>query len=426
VLNKIKLILSNKSVVKKIGFTIIILLALRIFAYFVKIPLYADEGLNAWVTNNSFLAFLNSFGGQALEQTSIIALGISPYITASILTQLLEIVLPQIKAWREEGEAGKLKISRLTRYMGIALAFIQGLLLIAGSNSQNSVNFGIDNPNIGHYMYMALTITAGTAICIWFADLITKKGIGNGSSMLICAGVVVSIPDMFVSIHTKFITAGNGGWDIFWFIFIILVYFAVIAAMTYIQISVRKIPVQYANRQGKSDSNIPLRINASGVMPVIFASTLLAIPLSISGFMNLSATSGSGYWMDQFFNNQKIIGFILYVVLIIVFSFFYTFMTVNPEKISDNLQKSHAFIPGVRPGEDTQNYIARLLFKVTVIGTLYLVIIASMPIIINIIFDLGNGIAIGGTSLLIVVGVAIETGNQIDAEVSNNEYQEFI
>ena len=420
--HRTKLIVSNKELMFRILFTVLMLLLFRILIV-VKIPMFDASQLQLFLKSSDFLTLLNSFGGQALEKSSIVALGISPYITASIVVQLLQMVVPQLKEWREQGEAGKQKTSKITRYVAVVLAFAQGLLLVygAGGNGQNIVVVGEMNYTF-IYIFMAIVLTAGSALTIWIADLITKKGIGNGTSILIVAGIVTSLPNMGTSLWKQFITDGSGGWDIFKFIIIVLIYLLTILLVTFMQISQRKIPVQYANRQGKSDSNIPLKLNSAGVMPVIFASTIMSIPLTIVGLLSQSGTSGASYWLDQIFNNQKPIGLLVYIILIVIFSFFYSFLTVEPNKIAENLSKGNAYIPGVRPGEDTKNYVARLLFKITLIGTVYLVFVAVLPLVVNIAFGLGSSIAIGGTSLLIVVGVAIETTEQIETDANKSEY----
>ena len=296
---------------------------------------------------------------------------------------------------------------------------VQGAALLLGASSGpgNIFVIGYDGNRTMGFIYMTLAITAGTAIAIWIGDLITAKGIGNGTSILIVAGIVTSIPTMFIAMWNKYILVGGSkpvaSIGILWFIIITLLYFAILFGVVYMQTATRKIPIQYANRQGKSDANIPMKLNSAGVIPVIFASTILSIPLTITGFISKSTTSGAGFWIDQIFNYQQPIGFIIYVLLIILFSFFYSFLMIDPNKISDNLSKSNAYIPGVRPGEDTKNYIAKLLFKITVIGTAYLVILAILPIMTSLIFGLkgqeASAITLGGTSLLIIVGVAIET-----------------
>lgn len=380
--------------------------------------------------SGSFVAILNNFSGQALERFSIMALGISPYITASIAIQMLQMVIPQFKEWSEQGETGKQKLNKITRYAALAMAFIQGFALIVGISVNGSVIIPsieasvVDQFRYVFYIYMALVMMGGTALAIWLGDLITKKGVGNGVSLLIVAGIVTSLPAMWTTLWTKYIAGGPSGWDLVFFILIILLYFAILFGVVYMQIATRKIPVQYANRQGKSDSNIPMKINSASVIPVIFAQTILSIPLSIIGFSGASNTLT--LWIENIFSSQKPIGFILFVILIVIFSFFYSFLTINPEKIANNLSKSNAYIPGVRPGEDTKDFVAKLLFKITVIGTVYLVVLAVLPIITAIVFGFqgteAQAITLGGTSLLIIVGVAIETTQQVETDASQAEY----
>ena len=427
---RIKRVLSNKTVMLRIAFTLFILLVVRILSH-ITVPLFDTRSIVAFMeASGSFVAILNNFSGQALERFSIMALGISPYITASIAIQMLQMVIPQFKEWSEQGETGKQKLNKITRYSALAVAFIQGLALIIGI----SVNGSVIIPSIEasvveqfryvFYIYMALVMMGGTALAIWLGDLITKKGVGNGVSLLIVAGIVTSLPAMWTTLWAKYIIGGTSGWDIVFFIIIILLYFGILFGVVFMQIATRKIPVQYANRQGKSDSNIPMKINSASVIPVIFAQTILSIPLSIIGFSGVSNTAT--LWVENIFSSQKPIGFILFVILIVVFSFFYSFLTINPEKIANNLSKSNAYIPGVRPGEDTKDFVAKLLFKITVIGTVYLVVLAVLPIITAIVFGFqGNeaqAITLGGTSLLIIVGVAIETTQQVETDAAQAEY----
>jgi len=429
VLQRIKNILANKSVMIRTGITLLIILVFRIASY-IPIPLFNV----ALVTSNEswgsgFLGILNSYTGQALSRFSVLSLGISPYITASIAVQLLQMVIPQMKEWQEEGDAGKAKTSRLTKYLALVLGFAQALLLILGTGVRGSqLQAGVED-NFFNYFYMALVVTAGTALTIWLADLITSKGVGNGSSILISVGVMTSIPVMIGTLDAKYGHTGNG-WDIVIYIIVLLLYVLILLGVVYMNIAKRKIPISYSNRQGvlKSDSNIPLKINSAGVLPVIFASTLMSVPLTIIGFIEGSNTSSAAsQWINAIFNYQQPVGFILYVILIVVFSFFYTFMVTNPHKIADNLSKSNAYIPGVRPGEDTKNYIARILFKVTVLGTIYLVVLAVLPILTSIIFGFTGAaaanITLGGTGLLIIVGVAADTTTQMEAAANQETYQ---
>lgn len=417
----------------RLAFTLFILLVVRIASH-ITVPLFDAAAIKEFMANSgSFVAILNNFSGQALERFSIMSLGISPYITASIAIQLLQMVVPSFKEMSEQGETGKQKLNQITRYLAIVLAFVQAFALILGVTAGRPGGIIIpgleasvvDRFRYLFYIYMALVMTAGSALTIWLADMITKKGIGNGTSMMIVAGIVTSLPAMWTTLWTKYITNGSGGWDIVFFIIIMLLYFAILLGVVYVQIATRKIPVQYANRQGKSDSNIPMKINSAGVIPVIFAQTILSIPLSIAGFTG-NTNANLTDWLENIFSSQKPIGFILYVALIVVFSFFYSFLTIDPGKISDNLSKSNAYIPGIRPGEDTKDFVARLLFKITVIGTVYLVVLAILPILTGIVFGFSGAeaqaITLGGTSLLIIVGVAIETTQQVEADASQTEY----
>lgn len=427
-------ILSNKKVMLRLLFTLGILLAVRVLSY-ITIPLFDTDQITRFINSSgSFIAILNNFSGQALERFSILALGISPYITASIAIQLLQMVIPSFKEWSEQGETGKRRLNQVTRYIAIGLAFVQGFALILGISVNGSVFIPsieasvISNFRYVFYIYMALVIAGGTAIAIFFADLITKKGIGNGTSILIVAGIVTSLPSMWTTLWNKYIEApvNDTFLNYVWFVLIILIYIGVLLGVVYMQAATRKIPVQYANRQGKSDSNIPMKINSSGVIPVIFAQTILSIPLTIIGLSGSTSSGGFVGWIQSIFGYQEPIGFILYVLLIIIFSFFYAFLMVNPNKIAENLSKGNAYIPGVRPGEDTKDYVAKLLFKITVIGTTYLVILAIMPILTSIIFGFNateaSVITLGGTSLLIIVGVAVQTTEQLETDAKQETY----
>lgn len=447
----IKKIFKNKEVLKKIGFTLFAFLVFKILTY-VTMPLIDASSLSSLFDNSGFLGIVNSISGDALRNYSIVALGISPYITASIIVQLLQMdIIPVIKEWSEEGEVGRQKISRLTRYLAIALAFIQALAMtFAFHNSQTELfqpfvsDWAVMNGrNLWFliYFYIAVVLTAGTAFMIWLADQITLRGIGNGSSMLIVAGIVISFPGTIASLVQYYISDPSGalaggvyanqgafsGYALFGVS--ILMFIVVLVGITYMQVAVRKIPIQYANRpgsakfQGKSESNIPIKLNTASVIPVIFASIILSLPNTIFSYINIGA--GAGNWLNQIFSYNQPIGFVLYVILIFVFTFFYSFILVKPEQIAENLHKQNAYIPGVRPGTETESYITKTLFRVTVIGALYLVIVASLPIITSIV--LGHSYAqIGGTSLLIIVGVALETAKQIETDTQEKAYAGFM
>ena len=429
-----KFFAKNKKLICMLLFTAFALLVWRLGVK-IKVPLF-DVKANASDSNNLF-GFLDIFTGGALSQFSILALGISPYITSSIVIQLLQMdIIPQFKEWAEEGEAGKAKLNQWTRYVALFLAFVQALALIIGiKNSYANLYFeellGFEL-NAFTYVYMALVMTAGTAFVMWLADQITLHGIGNGGSMMIVAGIVAGLPAMFVSLYNEFIvgTTENPatGWSIAKFFIIIALFLVIIVAIIWMEGLQRKIPVQYANRpaaaaiRGKQDSNVPLKLNSASVIPVIFASTLLSVPLTIVNFTSLDTT-----WWEMIFSYEKPIGFALYIILIFLFSFFYSFLQISPEKMAENLKKQNAYIPGVKPGEDTAAYISKVLFKVTLLGATYLAIVASLPMIITLIFNIqSSGVSVGGTSIMIVVGVAIETAKQIKTEVQSQEYHGFM
>ncbi len=434
-LEKVKKILSNREIVLKIIFTFAILLVFKVGTY-IPIPLVSTNGILQVIEQTDFLTVLNAFSGGGLSNFSILALGISPYITSSIVVQMLQLLIPKLKEWSEQGEVGKAKINRVTRYVTIVLAMVQALVLIFGLGARPE-NILIDsliqykNFYWAFYLYMAIVVTAGSAFTMWLADLITRHGIGNGSSMIISAGIISSIPAMFSTLGAKYLGANANGLNIFLYILVIVLYLAMILAVVFFEGAVRKIPVQYANRQASQGSDIPVKLNSANVIPVIFASTLMSIPMTIVGVMGLSTTTSTGaFWVNEIFSNSKPIGCLLYIVLIIFFSFFYSFMTVDPDKISDNLDKQGAFIPGYRPGEDTKIQLSRMLFRITLIGATYLVFIALVPIIVSAAFGFSSReaatITVGGTSLIIVVGVAIETFRQIETASETKDYKGFL
>lgn len=423
--------LKNKKVIKMLLFTALILLIWRL-AYHIQIPLIDRNLLGSQVT---LFGFLDVFSGGALSNYSIVALGVSPYITASIVIQLLQMdIVPTLKEWAEEGETGKKKLSQVTRYLALGLGFVQALTItvgLAGYYEDTSLMFQLGvNVNAFTFVFLALVMTAGTAFVLWLAEQITLKGIGNGTSMFIVAGIVASFPNMINDLISTYITKTDVAFkDIAIFFVVILLMVAIIIGVVFMEAAQRKIPIQYANRpataafRGKGDSNIPIKLNSASVIPVIFASTLMSLPTTIANFISSGSTS---YWLKQVFSYTEPIGFVLYIILIFVFSFFYSFLQMNPEKMAENLQNQNAYIPGIRPGAETASYISRVLFKITMVGAIYLSLIASIPIIMQKIFDLPASVQVGGTSLIIVVGVAIETAKQLKTQSQDKQYRGFI
>ncbi|HOA77955.1 MAG: preprotein translocase subunit SecY [Bacilli bacterium] len=417
-----------KKIIKMFLYTALILLVWRL-AYHVQLPMIDRELLSSEV---SLFGFLDIFSGGALSNYSIVALGISPYITASIVIQLLQMdIVPTLKEWAEEGEVGRKKLNQLTRYLALALAFIQALTVSLGIVAYYGDIFelGVDATAFT-YVYLALVMTAGTAFILWMAEKITAKGIGNGTSMFIVAGIVAGFPLMIQQLIGTYITKENGSvGDIFVFFGILLLLIVIIIGVVFMESAVRKIPIQYANRpaaaafRGRSESHVPIKLNVASVIPVIFASTLMSLPATIVRFLDMNNVI---YWIGQIFDYTQPIGFVLYIVLIYLFTFFYSFLQMNPEKVAENLQKQNAYIPGIRPGAETASYLSRVLFKITIVGATYLALVASLPIIISFVFDLPESVRIGGTSLIIVVGVAIETAKQIKTTAQEKQYRGFI
>ncbi len=422
---------NSKKILIMILFTALFLLIYRLGAQIIM-PFISPQALNTEGLGEKMFGFLDVFTGGALSHFSILALGISPYITASIVIQLLQMdIIPVLKEWSEEGETGKQKLSQLTKYVALGLAFVQALTLTIGIGTNYKDIYLGNSPFI--FVYLAIIATAGTAFSMWLAEKITAKGIGNGSSMLIVTGILASFPQMFMSLWKQFITDSGKFADVVKFFVILLLLILIIVAIAFMEAAQRKIPIQYANRpasamfRGKGDSNIPIKLNSASVISVIFASTLMSLPTLIISIGNLQTSSGVGYWLNQIFSTSETIGLIVYILLIFVFSFFYAFLQINPEQMAENLQKNNAYIPGVRPGEETASYLSRVLFKITMVGATYLAIVAVIPIIISKAFKLtSSSVQIGGTGLIIVVGVAIETYKQLKTQIQEKQYRGFI
>jgi preprotein translocase subunit SecY len=311
--------------------------------------------------------------------------------------------------------------------LAVFLAFVQALAMTIGINI---LSVGVEATPLV-FVYLALVVTAGTTFLLWLGDQITLKGVGNGVSMIIAAGIISSMPAMYRDLWAQYVSNPVANWETYIkFGIVVVLMITVLLGVVFLQAIVRKIPIQYENRQGaaklsgRSESNVPIKLNSAGVIPVIFATTILTLPLSIVSY--ISASDGVTNVLTMLFSYREPIGYVFFVVLIFVFTFFYAFMQVNPEKISDNLSKQNAFVPGIRPGEDTEIHLSKILFKVTLLGALYLTVVASVPIFATWIFNLPSSVQVGGTSLLIVVGVAVETFKQIQTEANKQEYKGFI
>ena len=401
---------TNKDLRKKILFT---LGALLIFIIGTGVPV---PGTTNITKNLGFLELINAMGGGSLKNFSIFALGVSPYITASIIVQLLQMdIIPYFSELSKEGPVGRRKLNQITRYMGIIFAFIEGYAF--------SFAF-LGSSSAFEYLYVATILTAGTAFCLWLGDQITQKGIGNGVSLMIMAGIIATLPTMFQTAFTSLVVPNDLTMGIIKFAIFVILYFVIIIGVVYVQEAERRIPLQYANKTtgsyGSEQSFLPIKLNTASVIPVIFASSLLAIPATIANFVN---KEGFTNFVSNYLDYSKPVGFILYIVLIFFFGYFYTFLQLRPEDVADNLKKNGGYIPGVRPGKETEEYVSHTLSRITIVGTILLIILAIIPIIFTSVTKLPSSISIGGTGLLIVVGVALETYKQLEGSLATRTYK---
>ena len=413
----LKLIFSpkNKDIRKRIGFT---LMGLLIFALGTTIPVPGTKGA---ISSLGLWELYNAIGGGALKNFSIFALGVMPYISASIITGILQMdIIPYFTELKESGEQGRQKINQINRYLGIAIAFLQGFAM--------AFTF-IKGAGTLEYIKIALILTGGTAFLLWLGDQITQKGIGNGISLIIMAGIISTVPKMFIDTFDSLILGRTGSLfiGIVGFILFVLLYLLIVVGVVFEECSERRIPIQYSNRTtsayGQKQNYIPFKLNSAGVMPVIFASVLLSIPSFIAGI--LGDSSGFSIFVSKYIDYSTPIGFVLYILLIVLFGFFYTNMQINPKELAKNLNRNGGYIPGVRPGNETEKYIKKILNRITCLGSIFIAVIAGLPIIFSSFISTGlpASVSIGGTGLLIVVGVAIETYRQLESSLINRNYK---
>ena len=401
----------NKEIRKRILFTIG---ALALFSIGTNITV---PGAKSITRELGFLQILNLMSGGGLKNFSIFALGVTPYITATIIMQLLQSdILPYFKELKEEGYTGRQKINRISRYLGIAFAFIQSYLFSIGFLNSSSTMV---------ILKTSLIMTAGTAFLLWLGDQITTRGIGNGISLLIMAGIIQTMPSMFYKVYTSLITNGsNLAVGILLFALFVIIYLGIIIGIIFIQEAEERIPIQYSNRTNNAykarQSYLPVKLNPSGVMPVILASTVLTIPTTIAEFVG---KSGFKTFVNNYINYTTLTGAIIYVLLIFFFGYFWTFMQMNPKEMSKDLNERGAYLPSVRPGKETEQHIKYVLSRVNVSGLIFLTIIALIPIIFSKISALGSNVTVGGTGLLIVVGVALETFKQLESSLIARDYK---
>lgn len=404
---------TNKDLRGRVLFT---LLALSIFALGTNI-IVPIEGAAEITSDLGFLELLSIMSGGGLKTYSIFALGVTPYISASLIMQFLQTdIFPFFKDLKEEGHTGRQKINTITRYMGIAFAFLQGYVF--------SISF---MGSVGTMAVIKSTIilTAGTSFLLWLGDQITSKGIGNGLSLIIMAGILNTTPSMFITAFDSLVTNNlNLTMGIITFSLFVISYLAIIVGIIWIQLSERRIPIQYSNRTngayGGQQNYLPIKLNSSGVMPVILASTLIGIPSFIAKAVN---ATGFTKFVDSYIAYTTPTGLILYIVLILFFEWFYSYIALNPEEMAKNLNLQGGYIPGIRPGKDTGDFISKVLNRLSSVGGLFIVTIAVIPILFSAISKLPSSVTIGGTGLLIVVGVAMETYKQLESSIVSRSYK---
>jgi preprotein translocase subunit SecY len=414
----------------KIIFTLLMLIVFRI-GTFIPVPNVDADVLKATDEFN-LVGFLNTFGGGALANFSIFAMGIMPYITASIIVQLLQMdVVPKFAEWAKQGEVGRRKLAQFTRYFTIVLAFIQSFAMSFGFNQFYGGSL-ITDTSIGSYLTIAIVLTAGTSFLLWLAEQITAHGVGNGISIIIFAGIVAAIPNAVNQVYAQQIEGAKDQLfiNIAILALLVLVLLAIVVGVIYVQQALRKIPIQYAKRVagrgqavGGQQTHLPLKVNAAGVIPVIFAVAFLVTPQTLATFFGQNSVTT---WITNNLQYTQPIGMAIYIILIIAFTYFYAFIQVNPENVADNLKKQGAYIPGIRPGNDTQTYLTKVLYRLTFVGALFLVAISVVPILFTNFMNLPASVQIGGTSLIIVVGVALETMKQLESQLVKRHYKGFM
>lgn len=383
-------------------------------------------------TSGGFLGLANLFSGGALLSLSIFALGIMPYITASIIVQLLTVVIPRFETLKKEGQAGQAKMTQYTRYLTIGLAVLQSSTLITFAQNPSALfgpgctNIMVDD-SMMTILIMVLTMTAGTGLVMWLGELLTDKGVGNGMSILIFTSIVSTFPGALWSIRR------SNGWMTFFIV--VALGLLVIAAVVFVEQSQRRIPVQYAKRMvgrqmyGGTSTYIPIKVNMANVIPVIFASSMLALPTMVAQFNQNTAGQSPGWvtWIQTHLQDPgKPVYMLVYTALILFFTFFYVSITFNPEEVADNMKRYGGFIPGIRAGRPTAEYLQYVLTRITVPGAIYLALISLIPLIAIRAINADQNFPFGGTSILIMVGVGLETVKQIEAQLHQRQYEGFL
>ncbi len=431
----------------KLLFTLLMVAIYRFGAH-IPVPgidLGTLEDIKKQADSGGVLGLLNTFSGGAITQFSIFALGIMPYITASIIMQILAVVIPKLEQWQEQGAVGQRKITQWTRYLGVGIGLLQGTGITYtfhtgqsgfGNNTSQMPDVFGDSYNAGRFALVVLTLTAGFALLMWFGEVVTQRGVGNGMSLLIFASVVSSLPGNFATVRAESGTVAM--------VAIALMFVALMVAIVFVEQGVRRIPVQFAKRQvgrkmyGGQSTYIPLKVNGAGVISIIFASSVLYLPVIVAGILPAKGTDADGNWArsvqqfvdDHLTRSTSPFYLAVYGVLIIAFAYFYTAIQFDPHKQADQIRKQGGFIPGIRPGYQTERYLGKILSRITLPGALFVAGIALIPAfaIGKTLGDTGGGQQLGffGISILIAVGVALETVKQIDGQLMMRNYEGFL
>ncbi len=446
-MKKLASILKNKEIMTRILYTILILFIFRIGAQ-ITVPgaTIDNDQLGKYLNESNALSLMNILGGGTLQTFSIFALGVSPYITAQIITQLLATdVLPALSELRKQGQYGRKKMELATRYLALMLGAVQAYGIIQTMKNSSLVSFDAGQYEWLTYIYVVIVMLAGSSIVMWLGDQISVKGIGNGISMIIFAGIVSSLPSQMSTAFTAWVMETRGMGDaaqirgVFQFLLYILSFLAIVSFVTFIELSKRKIPVQHSGKGGGQTQSmarasfLPIKINSAGVIPVIFASSIMMAPSVISSFLGVDQEAE---WLNVF-NSSKLTnmgngvsipwGLIIYLILTIAFTFFYANIQINPQQLAENFQKNGSYIPGIRPGNETERYVKKVLNRVTFIGAMALAFIAALPAVLTLtIFKDYPQLALGGTGLIIVVGVALELNSQIDGLLAGKSFDEVV
>lgn len=422
-LSRVQNIFKVEELKNRILFTLALLTVYRIGCH-IPTPGINGEALSKFLSQNAgaFMGFFDMFSGGALSRVTIFALGIMPYISSSIIMQLLTVVIPSIGKLAKEGEAGRKKIVKYTRYGTVLISAIQSFGIAAGLEKMQSGMF-VQNPGIAFKLITMITLTSGTAFIMWLGEQITERGIGNGISLIIFAGIVARFPNAIIS-TVRLVQAGE--LNLFFVVFLVAMMVAVVAAIILLERGQRKIPVQYAKRvvgrkvYGGQSTHLPLKINTAGVIPPIFASSIIMFPATVAGFIEVPWVQAIAKQLSP----GTVVYTLLYVSMIFFFAYFYTAIVFNPVDIADNLKKYGGFIPGIRPGQKTSEYLYRVLSRLTFVGAIYLAIVCVIPEVLIRRFNVP--FYFGGTSLLIAVGVALDTVSQIESHLVTRSYEGFL